>query len=204
MSETKLIWALLETRRERMLVFMIKLEYIAMWKAVRHVLTAFHCLWSTISCILTHFMVFFMSHEYDTNPESVFPLSISIQPLLLLTKERQEHEKYLEYTHTHNRRLLPLKIYSSRPIWKNNLMQQIFLPGLTLPWIWCEINIYLPFQKPSLSLSEPSHSSSNSSKILNYLNQKHIQFAKTVWGLTFYFANQMFKEVHTFLSGLHQ
>ena len=118
-----------------------------------------------------------------------FPLSISIQPLLLLTKERQEHEKYLEYTHTHNRRLLPLKI---------------FLPGLTLPWIWCEINIYLPFQKPSLSLSEPSHSSSNSSKILNYLNQKHIQFAKTVWGLTFYFANQMFKEVHTFLSGLHQ
>ena len=47
-----------------------------------------------------------------------FPLSISIQPLLLLTKERQEHEKYLEYTHTHNRRLLPLKIYSSRPIWK--------------------------------------------------------------------------------------
>ena len=133
-----------------------------------------------------------------------FPLSISIQPLLLLTKERQEHEKYLEYTHTHNRRLLPLKIYSSRPIWKNNLMQQIFLPGLTLPWIWCEINIYLPFQKPSLSLTEPSHSSSNSSKILNYLNQKHIQFAKTVWGLTFYFANQMFKEVHTFLSGLHQ
>ena len=135
-----------------------------------------------------------------------FPLSISIQPLLLLTKERQEHEKYVKYAPTHNHRWLPLKIYFLfiTAIWKNNLMQQIFLPGLTLPWIWCEINIYLPFQKPSLSLSEPSHSSSNSSKILNYLNQKHIQFAKTVWGLTFYFANQMFKEVHTFLSGLHQ
>ena len=121
--------------------FYDQIRIYCMWKAVRHVLTAFHCLWSTISCVLTHFMVFFMSHEYDTNPESVFPLSISIQPLLLLTKERQEHEKYVEYTHTHNHRWLPFKIYFVfiRTNLENNLMQQTFLPGLTLAWSWYEI-----------------------------------------------------------------
>ena len=133
--------------------FYDQIRIYCMWKAVRHVLTAFHCLWSTISCILNHFMVFFMSHEYDTNPESVSPFLFHFQPLLLMTKERQEHEKYVKYAPTHNYRWLPLKIYFLfiTAIWKNNLMYHIFLPGLTLPWIWWEINIFLSFQKPSWS-----------------------------------------------------
>ena len=52
--------------------FYDQIRIYCMWKAVPHVLTAFHCQRSTISCILTHFMVFFMSYEYDTNPESAF------------------------------------------------------------------------------------------------------------------------------------
>ena len=42
--------------------FYDQIRIYCMWKAVQHVLTAFHCQWSTISCILSLFMVFFMSY----------------------------------------------------------------------------------------------------------------------------------------------
>ena len=94
--------------------FYDQIRIYCMWKAVRHVLTAFHCLWSTISCILNHFMVFFMSHEYDTNPESVFPFLFQFS-LFYSWQNRDKHMKNIcrivEYAHTHNHHWPPLKVY---------------------------------------------------------------------------------------------
>ena len=53
--------------------FYDRIRIYCMWKAVRHVLTLFslpvkHNKLHTY----TRYMVFFMSYEYDTNPESAF------------------------------------------------------------------------------------------------------------------------------------
>ena len=78
--------------------------------------------------------------------------------------------RIVEYAHTHNHQWPPLKTYFI--FIRANLEKQFDARK------FCEIKMYFPFQKPSLSKAVTPQSSSHSSKILNYLNQENIEFAK--------------------------